>query len=336
MQSEFKQSFHQHIRGLPLTYQHIYVHPCVINKQACIVYPSGLEKQSPDFYQQLKHYFTAKGFALKEEQRTEKVKKFNRPDRRRWMPMLLFTASMLFENSAVANTALNADSHAQRNSTAHQVELRLIPDSKITHDHQQLILDKNTQPKIQSLKSHTASRLYTILNEHYIRKKSDPVYIQQDLKEMAVYYSQFTEVVNLIISLKKKNWLLSYDENIWSTIASGSILQVDKATIHFNTRSAAKLKLHNSCKENPVCIASPADALLHELLHTHSMLVKTDEFIRQGGMNTLRYPYQHEYAIIKSERELYASMSKSDAIKRPQRNEHAGRKIIASCVTCIK
>ncbi len=335
MQSEFKKSLHQYIQALPLKYQHIYVHPCVINKQACIVYPSGLEKQSPALYQQLKHYFTEKGFALKEEQRTENVKKFHSHDRRRWMPMLLFTASMLFENNVAANTVLNENKQSA-GATQHQVELRLIPDSQIINERQQLIFDKNIKPKTQSLKSHTASKLYAILNAHYIWKEGDPGYIQSDLKEMAAYYSQFPEVVNLIVSLKNKNWVLSYDENTWSTVASGSVLHVDKATIHFNTRSAAKLKLHNSCKENPVCIASPADALLHELLHTHSMLVKTDEFIQHGGMNVQRYPYQHEYAIIKSERELYASMSKSDAIKRPQRNEHAGRKIIASCVTCIK
>lgn len=336
MRSEFRKSINQYIRGLPLNYQHIYVHPCVINQQPCIVYPSGLKLQSPDIYQELKQYFAAKGFTLKEEQRTEESITLSGRDRRRWMPMLLFTASMLFENSAAANAIISDYEKGHGSISSHQVELRLIPDSKIMYDHQELIQDKKINPETQSLKSHTASRLYTILSDHYVKQAVDPQYIQSDLKEMAGYYSQFPEVVSLIVSLKQKDWVLSYDENIWSTIASGSVLQVDKATIHFNTRSAAKLKLHNSCKENPVCIASPADALLHELLHTHSMLVKTEEFIRQGGMNTLRYPYQHEYSIIKSERELYASMSKSDATRRPQRNEHAGRKIIASCVTCIK
>ncbi len=333
MQAE---SVKQYIQGLSLTYQHIYVHPCVINQQPCIIYPSGLKQQSPNLYSELKQYFSAKGFSLKEEQRTEEAPKFRTHDRRRWMPMLLFTASMLLENVASASTPGSGNGNGQESITPHQVELRLISSPEIAGEHQKFIFDNNTPPTTQSLTSHTASKLYTILSDHYIKKADDPLYIQSDLKKMARYYSQFPKVVSLIISLKKKDWVLSYDENIWSTVASGSVLQVDKATIHFNTRSAAKLKLHNSCKENPVCIASPADALLHELLHTHSMLIKTDEFIQQGGMNTLRYPYQHEYAIIKSERELYASMSKSDAIKRPQRNEHAGRKIIASCVTCIK
>jgi len=335
MRSELNKKINKYIRGLPLNYQHIYVHPCVINKKPCIIYPVGLEQQSPSIYKELKKYFTEKGFALKEDQRTEEVRKVHTHDRRRWMPMLLFTASMLFENCVSATTITNSDKE-QRDITPHQVELRLIPDTHILNDHQQLIFNKDRSPKTQSLKSHTAITLYKILHDHYVKQAGDPEYIQNDLKEMASYYSLFPDVVSLISSLKQKAWTLNYDENIWSTIASGSVLQVDKATIHFNTRSAAKLKLQNSCKDNPVCIASPADALLHELLHTHSMLIKTDEFIRQGGMSTLRYPYQHEYAIIKEERELYASMSQQDAIKRPQRNEHSGRKIIASCVTCIK
>ncbi len=111
---------------------------------------------------------------------------------------------------------------------------------------------------------------------------------------------------------------------------------MDKAIIHFNTRSAAQLRLNNGCANNPICIASPADALLHELLHTHSMLVRSEEFIAQGGMNNVMYPYKHEYAVIGAERQLYASMSTQDKIKRPQRREHTGRTVKANCPTCIK
>ncbi len=187
-----------------------------------------------------------------------------------------------------------------------------------------------------SERSRISIKLYNILTAHYKPQPNDPDYIQSDLKEMAEYYSQFPNVVALFTSLKEKDWSLSYNENTWSTVASGSALNVESANIKFNTRSAAKLKFHNSCKQNFVCIASPADALLHELLHAYSMLVNTQEFIKQGGMNRFRYPYKHEYAVIKTENALYASMSKVDGIKRPQRNEHSGKKIIAHCVTCIK
>lgn len=304
-----------------LHYHHIYVHPCVIKQQACIVYPKGLQHQLPTFYNKLKLHYQAQGYVLKEDQRCKESKNTRIFERRRWMPVLLFTASMFFDSLATADTGLQ------------QVEFRLMANSQ-TLQHN-ISVSKSLQ-KSKYIHSQSAIELYQILNQHYVTKKTDPVYIQNDLKEMAKYYSHFPEVISLITRLKQKNWTLSYDENIWSTVATGSMFQINKATIHFNTRSAAKLKLHNSCKNNPVCIASPSDALLHELLHTHSMLIKTQDFIRQGGMNTHRYPFQHEYSIIKQERQLYASMSKRDSKKRPQRNEHRGRKIIARCATCIK
>jgi hypothetical protein len=113
-------------------------------------------------------------------------------------------------------------------------------------------------------------------------------------------------------------------------------MEVDKAVIHFNTRAAAQLLLNRQCTDNPVCIASPADALLHELLHAHSMLVDTAQFIDEGGMNNVLYPYEHEYAVIDAERKLYASMSRRDDIKRPQRTDHTGRTVLARCPICIK
>ena len=178
--------------------------------------------------------------------------------------------------------------------------------------------------------------MFETLSERYQKQEADPDYIENDLKEIANYYSDFPESVNLIEELKNKNWTLSYDEDNWVTTGSGSMLKVDKAVIHFNTRSAAQLRLNNGCSDNPVCIASPADALLHELLHAHSMLVKSEEFIAQGGMNNVVYPYKHEYALIESERKLYAKMSVQDSVKRPQRREHTGRTVKAHCPTCIK
>ncbi|MCW9032004.1 MAG: hypothetical protein OQK58_10990, partial [Gammaproteobacteria bacterium] len=61
-----------------------------------------------------------------------------------------------------------------------------------------------------------------------------------------------------------------------------------------------------------------------------------EPFIEHGGMNNVLYPYKHEYAVIDAERNLYASMSMQDKIKRPQRREHTGRLVRASCATCIK
>jgi hypothetical protein len=78
---------------------------------------------------------------------------------------------------------------------------------------------------------------------------------------MANYYSEYPETVNLLYELK------------------------DSTMVYFNTHLAAQLKLNNRCDGNPVCITSPANAFLHERLHIHSELLKSDKFLQLGGMN---------------------------------------------------
>ena len=181
----------------------------------------------------------------------------------------------------------------------------------------------------------TFERVKKILGQHYVVKASDPYYIKQDINSMAKYYSQFPDVVSLLLSIKDKNWSLVYSDKNWTTSVEGSRLSIEHAIVSFNTRSASKLKFNNSCNNNPVCIASPADALLHELLHVKSMFLDSNEFIAQGGMNQHRYPVQHEHAILQEEKILYRSMTKLDNTKRPYRNEHQGKAISAQCVICI-
>ena len=314
---------------------HAYIHPCVINNQPHIVYPRGLEKKSPDLFSQLTQHYQNQGYLLKEDQRSEKFSNKYKNERQRWAPILLFTASLIFESSAFADVEIDVNEKAVFQK--HQnIELQLISNNKIREQIQYTVKTAVSEKDRTHLKSEIAQTLFDELNNRYKKQKTDPDYILEDLKEIANYYSDFPESVALINALKDKSWELSFDEHNWVTTGSGNMLQVDKAVIHFNTRSAAQLRLNNGCADNPVCIASPADALLHELLHTHSMLVKGEEFIAQGGMNNVLYPYKHEYAVIDAERELYASMSNQDNVKRPQRREHTGRTVKANCPTCIK
>jgi len=248
---------------------------------------------------------------------------------------LLFTASLIFESSAFAEIEVNVNEDASFQKQQN-IELQLISNNKIREQIQYSVKPASTLKDVIQIKSELAQRLFDELKNRYQKKNTDPEYIIDDLKEIANYYSDFPESVSLIDALKDKNWMLSFDEDNWITTGSGTMFQVDKAVIHFNPRSAAQLRLNNGCVDNPVCIASPADALLHELLHTHSMLVKSEEFIAQGGMSNVLYPYKHEYAVIDAERALYARMSTQDNIKRPQRREHTGRTVKANCPTCIK
>lgn len=312
---------------------HAYVHPCVINNELHIVYPRGLEEKSPHLFAKLSQHYKKQGYALKEDQRSEKYSNKYKNERQKWAPILLFTASLLFESSACADVELDIESASP---LEHQVELQLISNNKIREQIKFSVASAGHVEKQIKIKSNLAQSLFETLNKRYISQESDPDYVLNDLKEIANYYSDFPESVRLIEELENKNWSLSFDEDNWVTTGSGSSLSVDKAVIHFNTRSAAQLRLNNGCSDNPICIASPADALLHELLHAHSMLVKGEEFIAQGGMNNVVYPYEHEYAVIDAERSLYAKMSSQDMIKRPQRREHTGRTVKARCSTCIK
>lgn len=317
-------------------YEHIIVHPCVINNQAHIVYPRGLQQQSPLLFTQLHQYFSGQGYALKEDKRSLSDANTHQHERRRWAPMILFTASLLFESSAHAD--LELEIHDASMQQHQHIELQLVSNQKVRYQIEQQLASFPTTKLNEpiTIKSELAAVIFDLLQSHYKNLETDPDHILDDLKEIANYYSYFPEVVAMLKSLDKKNWQLIYDENNWVTVASGNIFQIEKAVIHFNTRSAAQLRLNNGCQQNPICIASPADALLHELLHTHSMLVNTSEFIAQGGMSQVMYPYKHEYAIIEAERKLYANMSKQDEIKRPQRNDHTGRIVKAHCPTCIK
>ena len=328
----FGKSAHSPTR-MSFTRHQVYVHPCVIDNRPHIVYPRGLAAAEPKLFQSLQRYYRGKGYALKEDRRAANATpRAMQERRRRWVPILLFTTDLLFEGAAFADTnTATPDSHAP---AQRQVELLLAASNP--HHH---MLDKPDaaphKTKRQATDSAAAGRVYDLLRRRYERRDSDPDYILADLREIADYYSGFPEIVGILDRLNDKNWRLEYNETHWLTVARGNVFQVDSASVQFNTRSAAQLKMHNHCKDNPVCIASPADALLHELLHAHSMLVNTHEFLAQGGMNTVMYPYKHEYAIIDAERKLYASMSHRDAVKRPQRVDHTGRLVKAQCPTCI-
>ena len=322
-------------RGISSSLSHAYVHPCVINDAPHIVYPQGLAENSPHLFAKLSQHYQRQGYVLKEDQRSEKYANKYKNERQKWAPILLFTASLFFESSAFADVEVDINEGVAFQQ--HQnIELQLISNSKIREQIQFTIAPTKNAEKQIKIKSGLAQSIFETLNSRYKKQSSDPSYIVNDLKEIANYYSDFPESVSLLEALKNKSWELSYDEHNWVTTGSGNMLQVDKAIIHFNTRSAAQLRLNNGCADNPVCIASPADALLHELLHTHSMLVNGEEFIAQGGMNNVMYPYKHEYAVIGAERKLYARMSTHDNIKRPQRREHTGRTVKANCPTCIK
>jgi len=47
--------------------------------------------------------------------------------------------------------------------------------------------------------------------------------------------------------------------------------------------------MHADCKANPASHITPADALLHELLHAKLMIMDSAQFIKNGGMKPRLY-----------------------------------------------
>ena len=128
--------------------------------------------------------------------------------------------------------------------------------------------------------------------------------------------------------------MLKYKADNWQAQAWGSQYTVDSVTVSFDTRVAAQLLNQADCRANPACDISPADALLHELLHAKLMLVDSRRFIENGGMQQSLYNFQHEREVIADENQLYHAMNMQDGRSRPIRKEHAGRLYHVKCAAC--
>ncbi len=312
-----------------------FVHPCVIKGQETLVHAHDLAQRDPDFYQQLQHYARTNAYALVADRRTK-----DHPDkhgrRRAWLPVIVLSMGL---NAAVA--AEKPSAHGGFQNQQGQSVLSLFHPGIEEAD-----LPEPTEPGHQAGDNHfeyefapseDSEIIESILLDHYQSAANDPEHIQADLIQISRYLSQYPEAVALITSLADKPWQLQHADNTFETEVRGNAMQVQAVEIRFDSRAAAKLRSHKSCETKAnACIASPADALLHELLHARSALLETKTFIAQGGMSSVLYPYQHEYDVIKKENALYRAMSMKDGITRPQRHRHAGKLVASSCSFCVQ
>ena len=335
-----------------------FVHPCIIAGRRTLVHAADLIERDPIFYQQLQGYALREGRQLVADRRSKDL-----PDqlgrRKHWLPVLVLSLGL---NSAVAADSVgktagaangqvlglfHAEAGQQIESTAraeyqseqnnittpadnHRLSSLLDEQSHSDRDH---FFDYEFSPNVIS------AQLEQILFDHYVAADSDPEFIKTDIQQMARYFSQYPDVVELLVSLADSHWQLQYSANSFETEVRGSGFQVQAVNIRFDSRSAAQLRKHRDCdiKANAnACIASPADALLHELLHAKSALLETQRFIEQGGLSSVLYPYAHEYDVINNEKRLYHSMSQHDGVPRPQRHKHAGRLLASSCSFCVQ
>lgn len=297
------------------------LHACVINGASTFIYSPRLPTQDPSYFNRLIDYAKTYGINLQACKRRASTDKKENSRRRRFAPLLLLTLGM--------STAplLQAETQKQH--------LKFTSDSNVeqSHAHTHEITDSfdETENKVQKTK------IKNILKAKLKITDDTPKTIDEDIDRMAGYYSKFDKVIELIASIEHEEWNLKYAAHTFQTTVEGSQLSVDSLTVYFDPRSGAKLHFYNRCSDKlPFCVASPADALLHELIHVQSIAKNPDRFIAQGGLSQTIYPYKHEYETIKKENVLYRSMSAQDHSPRPQRNEHSGRHVLVSCVTCLK
>ncbi len=304
-----------------------YLHACTINGQPHIVYPARLEEQSPRTFAQLQSFAHGNRLRLIEERRSQNAA-VNSEKRKPWLPVLLLTVSA---NLAAENTS----------TPRHTDELHLSKQEAhfgITEDQNTGLLasisHKNTFAPLTDAAHSNA--ILKMLQKHFMPSSTDPSDINNELESLADYYSQFPFVVELFERLAGLNWQLHFETRSFRTAVSGSKLHVDSAKVFFDPQYGARLKFQRGCEDKLAhCVASPADALLHELLHVRSILRNPEAYIASGGMGGLLYPFEHERRTIEEENDLYRSMTALDGKPRPIRNEHTGRYVLVACSTCL-
>ncbi len=303
------------------------IHSCVIDGIRHYIHCPRLEERDPSYFEQLKSFAKQHSFQLKPDRRTPNDTS-NHERRKKLLPIIFLALGV----NAASVFADHTDVISQKTT------LNMIPKSSllnvdIAHKPTQDYLSTDETP----YNKEESKRIQSILAYHFDGQPDDPASIAADLKSLADYYSRHPEAINLIDSIAQTNWALKYSPHTFQTDVKGSRLQVKEVVVYFDPRSGAKLKFYDKCSAKvPFCVASPADALLHELLHVHSVLKDTSSFIAEGGLNQHIYPAAHERKTILKENILYKSMSRRDKHPRPIRSEHTGRHVLVSCVTCVQ
>lgn len=348
---------------------------CVVDGKLSLIHHHGLAQQDPQAFTRFQYFSKHNRLTLIADRRYQHTHTSIERRRREWFSSLSIVFSFtVFLTHANANENLPDSVHAELSHDATSGLENMGQASAVQQlsliapliDNDEYVLEQakpsqslsahhsdrsaNTAPNVQQeLNDISAiesidrdanalrySKALRLLNKKWRNQKHDPDYLASDLEEIAEYISTRPNAFDLLMSLRSQPWSLRYKAGDFRTEVRGSPLRVNSANIFFDTRSAAVLANRDICESDPgYCIARPVDALLHELIHAKIALLESQEFIRDGGMSSLIYPYAHERKVISMERELYSSMTETDQLSRPQRHRHNGAIAQASCVSCV-
>ncbi|MDP3331903.1 MAG: hypothetical protein Q8S55_07910 [Methylococcaceae bacterium] len=265
-----------------------YLHPCVIDGKAALVCHNDLRRKSAQAFNELQAIADHFQIYLKEDSRTQQTA--HDLDNRRTSICLVLT----FYLGVLASSSLV---RADNSSPAIATQTMLV-NVATSQSGKKLVQLRNARPPKASevlaayakktptliIDTQAETKIKSFLTATYKPETGDPAHIDSDLAEIARYYAKYPTVVDLLDELKDKKLSLKYKQNNWQAQAWGNEFAVDSVTISFDTRVAVKLSNSADCHANPACNISPADALLHELLHAKLMLIDSKHFIEIGGM----------------------------------------------------
>lgn len=327
--------------------QHAFLHPCVINTQAALVCQANLQNNNPRAYRALAAVVKQHGITLKQDQREKTDAK---RDCRRSPTMavlslclgLLSTPSLgrpqVSETQVLQNFSSNPAAYTRKLSAqiGYRQGKKLIKIRRAAPPTTQTVLQAYHQynPHLPVRKTQY-NRIAAFLNQHYLRQPGDPVNITHDFDEIAAYFAKFPDVIRLLQEIQGPKLQLIYKKNHWQAKVSVTATRVEKVEVSFDTRLGAQFMQHQHCQGNPACHATPADLLLHELLHAKLMLVHSQDFIDQGGLQPTLYLFEHEREVIALENALYDHMTQQDGMSRPIRKRHSGTLLQVRCALCL-
>lgn len=326
--------------------EHNFLHPCLIGGRPALVCMAKLSVLSPHAYESLLKITDSRQLLLVEDRRSETKERF--VNRRAGSMAILAFCFGLASTPAQARSSGEAESgvvhsvnHFINPSMQHVAKVGFISGQQVVRigkaspPSQERVAKHYFQNKDKARPDPVAQRLIgAFLEKAYRPQPGDPKYIQGDLRKMAKYYSRFASVISLFKALHNADVHLYYKRWNWSAQALGTRYSVNKVNLYFDSRIGANLWLHKSCHENAACHVSPADALLHELLHAKLMLLESRRFISKGGMRPALYLFDHEKEVIGHENRLYSGMSRQDGLARPLRKRHQGKLIRVACSLC--
>lgn len=313
----------------PLALSH--VHPCVIDHVPNLIHHPDLEREDKSLFQFLQALASRSGFQLRGDRRHSRLQTacgdHEWKHRRKWIPVMLLSASMILPKLGHA---------ADMPLTTIKAFVNNLAEPEVNESRDLSVLGRLDGAHFVEAQEEWEEKIMEILVAHWQPGKNDPENLVQQLRVLSNYYSRYPEVRRLLMDLADLPWHMQYSNDRYLTEIYGTKKAVHSAMVYFDPASAAQFHFSDDCIENgPLCIASPADVLLHEFLHAHTVLSDPMRFIAQTNAEPGSYPHAHETATIEREQQLYRSMSDIDQLQRPSRSKHIGKSVSVACSICI-